>query len=454
MSTYTELIKGVKLTQEESVIINCLRLEFGRENKNELAKFDLSTINWDMVYKKSTLLGVTPLLYRIIKRQPALTQFSGISEQFLQKIRMEYLRTSIVNDIRFKKLAELIEIFNKAGIEVILLKGSHLAQFVYKDIGVRPMSDIDILIKEKDIAKVEGLLLQMGYKYPKLDEISYHSKGFSNDALGQAKLIEWYKANHTHLHPFTNPKGINCLEVYHRTIIPPSLPFKIEKEGLWERAAEMKINSTKVLTLSREDTLLHISLDTFYTDDRYGCSLKAYCDIATIITHCNNEIDWNQLQLRAYEWGVEKCIYLALRLTEEIFGLSLTDNILQAIKPKQFNEKFILEAKMRILSPGNKQPSVNIFNYPENFLSNTSLSKKISYLLGRIFPPREELAFQYSLPTSSERIYFYYIIRLSSILNRKIPLYARFFLYLLFHKKTDYYNYNLDTWLIPTDSRK
>ncbi|MCP4365035.1 MAG: nucleotidyltransferase family protein [Planctomycetes bacterium] len=46
---------------------------------------------------------------------------------------------------------------------VILLKGAHLAQVVYSNIALRPMGDIDILVKKNDLPKAKELLLELGY---------------------------------------------------------------------------------------------------------------------------------------------------------------------------------------------------------------------------------------------------------------------------------------------------
>jgi hypothetical protein len=296
------------------------------------------------------------------------------------------------------------------------------------------MVDTDILVKKKDLNKVKELLLQMGYHYMK-----------------KAHGIDWYKTKHLHL-SFTHPKEIKNLEV-HWTIIRPSLPLNIDIEGLWNRAKAKKINGTDILVLSPEDILLHLSLHTSY-DIRFRSDLRPYCDITAIVNRYTNEINWNQLQLRAYEWRAEKCLYLTLRLSQDILGLSLPDSILHSIKPQPFNEKLILEAQKRIFSPGIKNPAVAIISRPENFRSDMSLLKKISYTFHRIFINPKELAFQYSLLPSSKRVYFYYFVRFISLLYHKTHLYAQFFLYLLTHKKTDFYNYNLDTWLIPSDSEK
>src|SRR3972149_9363372 len=153
----------LNLTQEEQFIITCLRSEFSREGNNTISSFDLQSMNWDTVYKKSTEWHIAELLYKIIKKQASFLKTLNIPKPFLETMRLKYFMSCLAYDSMFKSLYEVLEVFHKAGIKVILLKGSHLAQFVYQDIGVRPMGDIDILVRKDDLQKAETLLLQMGY---------------------------------------------------------------------------------------------------------------------------------------------------------------------------------------------------------------------------------------------------------------------------------------------------
>ena len=146
------------LEPEDQFIINCLRSEYVKETKFD--SLSLPDIDWAIVYKKSSQMGAAPFLHKIIKKRLTGPQLSHIPEDFLQKIKNAYLKTFIVNEKNFDKLTGTIDLLSSAGIKVILLKGSHLAQFVYEDAGLRQMCDLDIMIKEEDLKKAEKQLLK------------------------------------------------------------------------------------------------------------------------------------------------------------------------------------------------------------------------------------------------------------------------------------------------------
>ena len=155
----------LNLTREEQFILTCLRSEFSGSSEADFSALDLQSMNWDTVYKKSTEWNIAELLYKIIKKQASFLKTLNIPKPFLETMRLKYFMSCLAYDSMFKSLYEVLEVFHKAGIKVILLKGSHLAQFVYQDIGVRPMGDIDILVRKEDLSKAEELLLQMEYYY-------------------------------------------------------------------------------------------------------------------------------------------------------------------------------------------------------------------------------------------------------------------------------------------------
>jgi len=351
-----------------------------------------------------------------------ISEITGLSVDEILELKPEIFKA--------KPVYNLSRPDNRAEIKVILLKGSHLAQFVYKDAGLRPMGDIDIMVKKEDLHKAEELLLKMGY-----------TKSREIDIEQICKVSQ-------HISPFRDPKGIKHLEI-HWTIVRPTSPFNIDIEGLWKRAKTVKINGTDVLVLSMEDLLLHITLH-LYLHHFSPLGLKPFCDISTVVNNYAHEIDWDQLRFRACEWGTDRCLYLTLCLSKEILRANIPDRILDALKPDILNERIFLQAKKLIFSFEKQKPVI----FADKFHPDNSLLKKISFIFQRIFISPKMLADIYSLPASSKGVYFYYFVRFISLIYRWIPSHAPFFLYLLTHKREYILQNNLDLWLISPNSEK
>ncbi|MEZ4590317.1 MAG: nucleotidyltransferase family protein [Chloroflexota bacterium] len=61
---------------------------------------------------------------------------------------------------------EILAAFKQAGIETVLLKGAVLAPLIYPEPFQRPLADLDLLIRPKDVAASRDIMLnQLGYRY-------------------------------------------------------------------------------------------------------------------------------------------------------------------------------------------------------------------------------------------------------------------------------------------------
>ncbi|MBV5343668.1 nucleotidyltransferase family protein, partial [bacterium] len=81
----------------------------------------------------------------------------------LTKLRNAYYKTLSRNTLIYQEFVLLSEILRANSISFITLKGICMAEWLYRDIGLRQMSDIDILIQEKDGVRCLDALHAAGY---------------------------------------------------------------------------------------------------------------------------------------------------------------------------------------------------------------------------------------------------------------------------------------------------
>ena len=84
-------------------------------------------------------LRLLPQLYDTLRRQ-------GVSDPALGRLKDAYRRTWYENQLLFHALSGLLRSLHEAGIQTVLLKGAALVSQYYRDYGLRPMHDLDILI--------------------------------------------------------------------------------------------------------------------------------------------------------------------------------------------------------------------------------------------------------------------------------------------------------------------
>lgn len=79
-----------------------------------------------------------------------------------------YASVSAGNTRAQEKLIAVLMEFRAHGIDSLLLKGADVLSRLYGILGIRPMADLDLLVRERDLPAIDGVLIGLGYK-PAID---------------------------------------------------------------------------------------------------------------------------------------------------------------------------------------------------------------------------------------------------------------------------------------------
>ncbi len=82
----------------------------------------------------------------------------------LEDLLETYIRVSEVNQAALDQLGLVAERFHQRGIDFILLKGADLLTRFYGARGMRPMADVDLLVRESDLAAIDAELGALDYR--------------------------------------------------------------------------------------------------------------------------------------------------------------------------------------------------------------------------------------------------------------------------------------------------
>lgn len=376
--------------QIDTVLLSCLSVN-SVVSSNACYQSLLET-DWEELLQQSDRHGVSPLLYHRLKTiHPEIP----IPPEITARLRQAYLVNAARNLGLFHNLAAVLNLLHRENIPVIALKGAHLAELVYSNPALRYMGDLDLLVQEQDLSKVDALLLAMGC-----------TPNEQNRIVG----------NDNNEFVYVMPKRDVSLEI-HWSILSSAFPFSIDTGGQWERSRPALIAGAEAAVLCPEDLLLHLCIHAGCTHG-FEPGLKLFCDISEILHHKSEAVDWERLQRRAHEWGVEKCVYLTLRLTAELLGEPLPADLMQALKPGDFREYYLDLAKDQIFSRKLRTgPPLSMWPAVARFWGTSRFQDKVRLFINGFFLPREAMARLYPVPAHSARVYFYYFVRLKDLLK-------------------------------------
>lgn len=349
----------------------------------------LSSADAESLVNCALRLKVGGLFFREIKSRNISTELIPVEAR--NRLRDAYRDVATRNTSLFFDASIVLKSLTDNRLPVIALKGLSLAKSIYGDIALRPMVDMDLLVKEEDLVRAGRILLTLGYKqdFPAWENT--------------LKIIH-------HLPPFANNRG-TIIEL-HWNIVIPNRPIKVDLDGLWERACLIKVDNVEVRALSPEDLFFHLCIhacDNLET----GLDLIPLCDIAGLIKTSADKIDWQVLIERATRWGGQKCVYLMLLLVQELLGAAAPENIMSAIKPDDYQSVFFDEALEQIfdVSPSDQYIGIRIGSLSK-IKRVKGIKGKVLAVLKKAFPPREYMARFYPVSVSSPKIYLCYLLRL------------------------------------------
>jgi hypothetical protein len=347
--------------------------------------------DWDYLLNNARRNVVSPLLYFCQKEEK-----ESFPKNFFKELEKNYYHTLARNILIWEEIKPILKSLEEKKIEVILLKGIALGVTIYPSVGFRPMGDVDILIKDKDIFKINETMNSLGY-FPA--DISPH-----DIELGKTEYLTTlcYPGRKLSLH-------------IHRHLINSTIPnfsyiYKINMKRIWQKARPIEISGIKTLILSPEYLIIYLcehSLRVTHSLSR----LIFLADISRAINYYQDKMDWDFLVKESYNFGLERMVYYGLYSVNRILRTEVPSDILSFLKPKRLTlgEKlfFSLLAKNR---------SSSGLNYLVHLAMNKKFSEKMKFLFRTLFPPKKVLA-QRNCIAPSKINYLHYLSRLKEVLR-------------------------------------
>ncbi len=363
----------------------------------------ISMSDWDHVIQLAIRHEIAPLLYYRLKK---FDRIADVPPEIVQRLQEIYFCNAANNMRLYSDFSEVCNVLTGQGIEVVALKGLHLAEVVYGDVALRQMNDMDLLVRKQDLLRARDALLEMGYR------------------SGTRARVEEQCLTHHHLVPFTK-RGAPPIEI-HWSITPPNSPFKLDMDELWERAERATIAGAPVLLLSPEDLLLHLCLHVSFNHEFTFFALKNACDIHETMSYYQDDIDWDRIVATASSREADRYLYCTLSVVRGLLGTVMPSPICNRMRDRG-SEKALVEALVsRVLFPSLLERFLASSLQKPALLSRiknaeTSVGKAMLFFKS-LFPSVEHVREKYSLFHGSKKVFLFYLFHFLDVFIRGILL--------------------------------
>ena len=336
-------------------------------------------INWDEVIRLATYHGVAGLLLYWMKKLKLETNIPRDVHRNLHGIHES--QAHFLEDHQ-EIIRKILMRFYESETEVILLKGAQLGHTEYPHFTLRPIEDIDLLIRRPDRSRVIKFMLAMGFNLYETNQTC--DKFFiRKKQAGKPIFIEI----HSNL----------------QTPIRLNRSFNIDIDKFWKDTQEMNSNGFSFLQLCPTHNLIY--LGAHLSHHHFSRLIWAY-DVALLIQRHGEEIDWEKLEELCARMRIRSPLYHSLRLCRELFGIPISERVLRNLSPPWWRKRighFVI--RRNLLFP--EQSRVSRFS--QFLIKVLSIDSWAEAILWFLFPTREWIKQQYSLRGTRE-IYPYYLL--------------------------------------------
>ncbi|MDO9528605.1 MAG: nucleotidyltransferase family protein [Syntrophales bacterium] len=322
--------------------------------------------------------GVAGLLYKNLTK-------SNLPD-ILDKKQRETLRNLYHGNVVFNlklihDFKEILHRLNQKKIKVVPLKGIILLKQVYRDIGLRQLTDIDLWILDRDHREIIRTLTALGYRsdpvYPGTfrrgrTTIDLHFHILGAERIGARKFILARGQSHF----YTN-------------------------------ARSMDFEGEEVLSLNKYDQVIILSLHALkHNAER----LIWLVDIKSLLAGWEKP-DWEALIDRVRYMGQEKSVSYIFFLIRHIFGFPFPQEVSRALKLGELNflEKKLLKERLK-KGPLPKWAALFLFS------PDRGLWARIYSILETLFP-RPEILRQGFASSRELKVWELYLKRVCQLIN-------------------------------------
>jgi len=297
--------------------------------------------------------GVAGILYKSLLASGALDSLDREHRETLQAV---YYQTVRMNLRLMHALKQVLSQANQREVPLVVLQGMDLLNDPYEDIGLRPMTDIDLWVSRRDYEELVRILQVLGYERDDVYASTFKQGPIVFDI-------------HTHI-------------LWADRIRARKLLLGRGEEHLIGEVRAIKIEGEKALCLSSYDQVLYLSLHAFkHRAER----LIWLVDIKRLLERWN-AADWESLVRRAEDLGQRKTLTYIFFLLEQVFHFVIPSDALKLLQEKKLSplEKEILRGRVN-------KGSLPLWGPVFLFSSELGPGKRLAFFLENLFPRTEVL---------------------------------------------------------------
>lgn len=334
---------------ELALLIECSKSFVEDSGLARIASLAAGPVDWDHLLDLAQEHGVAPLLNR------RLQGIGRIPSAWLSRLRLLCEGNAFVTLSMVAELFRVLRILQAGGIQAIPYKGPALAVQAYGDIGLRIFSDLDLVLRHRDVMRACNLLIDACYR-----------PEFSMALAASGRIPGQYV--------FRREGSRIPIEIHTEKTLR-YFPRRLDLDAMTQRIQGVSLGGQEMFTFAMEDLVVMLCV---HGSKHFWDHLLWIADIAALANRPVT-IDWLETLSRARPLGAERMVLLGLCLAESMLDARfpreittriqtdrVTNSLAENIRARYFSEEhapsaILQRAKFRILMRGNLLGAISYF---------------------------------------------------------------------------------------------
>ncbi len=258
-------------------------------------------------------------------------QANGIDVPLAVAGRLHRTATAVAaNNLHLRQeLVGLLRSFNEAGIPVMLLKGAALNLTIYDRPDLRPMSDLDLLVRPDNVPDTMRMLASIGCH----EERPLVRRDFFPKYYYETEL-------------FTGSARPARIDLHARSLRPLRVARTLPGGALWNGAKRVSVGGAFASVPRDEVMFIHLAAHAAF----HGCSRLIWLyDLKRLVDVCGESMDWDMVTRLCRQWRLSLAVRTALAEAAAQLGSFVPERVVRrlAAHPASWKDRLTLRQAPR-----------------------------------------------------------------------------------------------------------
>jgi hypothetical protein len=316
------------VSPEKRLLASCARLTVEPPIAREIRELCAAPLDWEFVVNEAAVNSILPLVARQISAVAADIAPPDQIERLTKAARSNALRCLTLT----AELIKIMDLLREAGIQAMPYKGPVLAVQAYGDVALREFEDLDIILRQRDMAKVDEIAKSLAYR-------PNHAWVFDSGSLSAVVPGEYDYRD----------EARGMVVEFHTEFTLRHFPVRPDLDEMSRRLVPVLLSGHEIRTLADEDMLpilcIHGSKD-------FWERISWIADISEFV-RSHPQLDWETLFRLADARRAGRMLRVGLALAVQLLSARLPEEVSARVRRDPVAEAVASEIAQRHL---NREP--------------------------------------------------------------------------------------------------